>query len=155
MSVCPRILSEVQAGSPSVVQQLHKLLNTIAIAITDLGQKKQKDTLICFTMGDEMWDQENLLYGPLSLKLRHDLPCADGFQEYFTDVWNDSEIIEQHIQAEYPPFYNVLINNFRTVRFTTLSSLGTHPTSDGQIPHLSPTNVFDPLLTLLRLEGHL
>jgi hypothetical protein len=106
-------------------------------------------------MGDEMWDQENLLYGPLSMRFTHFTPYSGEFQEYFSNVRSDSEIIEQHIQAEYTPFYNALINNFKTIRFTSISSLGMPPTREGQIRNLSPTNVFDPLLNLLRLEGHL
>ena len=151
----PQIIREAQTGNVSVVQRMHKLMNTIVLAIADLGEKKKKNILICFTMGDEMWDRENLLYGPLSMHFTHFMPYADQFQDYFTSLSIDSKIIEEHIQNEYPPFYNALINNFQTIRFTSLSSLGTHPTQDGKIINLSPANVFDPLLTLLQLEGHL
>ena len=148
----PQIIKEAQTGT-SVVQAMHKLLNTIVLAVTDLGQKQEKDILICFTMGDAMWDKEDLLYGPLSMRFLHFMPYSNDFQEYFTSLVCDSHIIEEHVQTEYTPFYNALKNNFRTVRFTSISSLGSHPTEDGKIMNLSPTNVFDPLLTLLELEG--
>ncbi len=150
----PQAISEAQAEI-SVVQRMHKLLNTIVLAVADLGQKKEKNIVICFTMGDEMWDQENIIYGPLSMRFLHFMPYKEELQEYFTTLTCDSQIIEQHIQDEYTPFYNALINNFRTVRFTSLSSLGAQPTETGEITNLSPTNVFDPLLALLQLEGHL
>ena len=102
-----------------------------------------------------MWDKENILYGPLSMRFTHFTPYANEFREYFTSLTCDSEIIEQHIQTEYTPFYNALINNFRTIRFTSISSLGSHPTQEGKIMNLSPTNVFDPLLAIFQLEGHL
>ncbi len=150
----PQIINNELHEGLSVVQRMHKLMNTIVLAVADLGQKKQKDLVICFTMGDEMWDQENILYGPLSMRFLHFTPFADEIQEYFTSLIGDSQIIEQHIQEEYTPFYNALINNFRSIRFTSISSLGSHP-EEGIITNLSPTNVFDPLLTLLQLEGHL
>jgi hypothetical protein len=151
----PQIIHHEAHEGVSVVQRMHKLLNTIVLAIADLGQKKDKDLIICFTMGDEMWDRENVLYGPLSMRFLHFTPYEDEIQEYFTSLICDSQIIEQHVQEEYTPFYNALINNFRTIRFTSISALGANPTEAGEILNFSPTNVFDPLLSLLQLEGHL
>jgi len=151
----PQILSDARAGSIAVVQRLHKLLNTIVIALQDLGQHKQKNIMVCFTMGDEMWDQESLRYGPLSMRLTHDTPHVADFGAYFDNLLSDSAIIAEHIQTEYQAFYNALTNNFRAIRFTSLSSLGVAPNQAGQILNLAPANVFDPLLTLLHLEGYL
>jgi hypothetical protein len=138
----------------SVVQQMHKLLNTIVLAIGAVGLKKKKNILICFTMGDEMWeDCEDNRYGQLAIPINHPMPYPEELPEYFATFGWDSEIIKQHIQEEYTPFYNALINNFRSIHFTSISSLGSHPTEDGKIMHLSPTNIFDPVLSLLNLEG--
>jgi len=150
----PQLLSEANEHSGiSAVQRLHKLLNTIVIAMRDLGQKRQKNIQICFTMGDEMWDQENLLYGPLSMRLSHPIPPVGELSSYFAACRSDSNIIQDHIESEYRAFYNTLVNNFGHIRFTSVSSLGTQPTQDGRILNLAPNNVFDPLLSLLELEG--
>ncbi|GAK49945.1 hypothetical protein U14_01170 [Candidatus Moduliflexus flocculans] len=150
----PQLLNEANENNGiSVVQRLHKLLNTIVIAMRDLGQNQQKNIQICFTMGDEMWDQENLLYGPLSMRLSHPIPPADDFSAYFAASRSDSKIIQDHVESEYRAFYNTLANNFGQIRFTSVSSLGAQPTQDGRILNLAPNNVFDPLLSLLELEG--
>ena len=152
----PRIMIDAQAGI-SVVQQMHKLLNTIVLAIGAIGLRRKKNILICFTMGDEMWEasDENNKYGQLAIPVNHPMPYPDDLSEYFSTLGWDSEIIKQHVQEEYTPFYNALINNFRSIHFTCISSLGSHPTEDGKIAHLSPTNIFDPVLSLLKLEGYL
>lgn len=150
----PQLLGEADGlGGMSAVQRLHKLLNTIVIALNDLGQKQQKNVQICFTMSDQMWDQESLIYGPLSMRFSHPIPHFDDFSAYFAACRGDSNIIQDHIETEYRPFYNTLVNNFKTIRFTSISSLGAQPTQDGRIPNLAPNNVFDPLLNLLELEG--
>jgi hypothetical protein len=150
----PRIMDETPTGM-SVVQQLHKLLNTIILAIGRIGEKKKKDLVICFTMGDEMWDSADAKYGQLSIPIHHQTPYSDQISEYFATLEYDSEIICQHIQETYTPFYNALENNFRSVRFTTISALGSQPTEEGKVEHLTPTNIFDPFLSLLHFEGHL
>jgi hypothetical protein len=150
----PRLLQEAEAGL-SVVQQMHKLLNTIVLAVGAIGLKKKKNILICFTMGDEMWDCDDHRYGQLGIPLTHDMPCQDDLAEYFSIFHADSEIICQHIEEDYTPFYNALTNNFRSIMFTAISSLGSHPTEEGRIANLSPTNIFDPLFSLLKLEGYL
>ncbi len=150
----PQLLSsQSDNGDISVVQRLHKLLNTLVIAMRDLGQKQEKNIQICFTMGDEMWDRDNLLYGPLSMRFSHPIPYADDFAEYFDACRTDSSIIKDHVESEYRQFYNTLVNNFGSVRFTSMSSLGAQPTQDGKILNLAPSNIFDPLLNLLELEG--
>ena len=150
----PRILSETRTNV-AIVQQMHKLLNTIVLAIGAIGQRKQKNIVICFTMGDEMWHSDDHRYGQLTLPIHHLLPDLRELPAYFREFHGDSEIITQHIQEEYTPFYNALQNNFRTVRFTAISSLGSHPTDEGQIIGLSPTNIFDPILALFHFEGYL
>jgi hypothetical protein len=150
----PRILADTQSGL-SAVQQLHKLLNTIILAIEKVREKKKKDLVICFTMGDEMWQSSDSRYGQLSLPLQHPLPTSTGFTEYFDAVHSDSEILSQHMEETYPAFYHALQNNFRGVRFTTISALGSAPTEAGQIAQLTPMNIFDPLLLLLQCEEHL
>ena len=150
----PRLMNETQTGM-SVIQQLHKLLNTIVLALGAIGQQKKKDLVICFTMGDEMWDSADSRYGQLSIPIHHQTPYSDQISEYFATLEYDSEIICQHIQETYMPFYNALENNFRSVRFTTISALGSQPTEEGKVEHLTPTNIFDPFLSLLHFEGHL
>jgi hypothetical protein len=150
----PRILDSAQSHM-SAVQQLHKLLNTIVLAIGKIGAQKKKDLLVCFTMGDEMWDCIDNRYGQLSLPIHHQIPTEDRIFDYFAECQNDSELLCQHIQETYTPFYNAIGNNFRSVRFTTISALGNQPTDTGEITHLSPTNIFDPFLALLQSEGHL
>lgn len=150
----PQLLNEANDRSGlSVVQRLHKLLNTLIIALQELGQKRQKNIQICFTMGDQMWDQESLLYGALSMRFSHPLPKLDEFPLYFAACRSDSKIIQEYVESEYGAFYNALANNFNAVRFTSISSLGAQPTQDGRIPNLAPSNIFDPLLNLLELEG--
>ena len=152
----PQLLNEANDQSGlSVVQRLHKLLNTLVIAILELGQKRQKNIQVCFTMGDHMWDQESLLYGPLSMRFSHPLPRLDEFPSYFAACHSDSKIIQDYVESEYGAFYHALANNFNTVRFTSISSLGAPPTQDGRIRHLAPNNIFDPFLNLLELEGWL
>jgi hypothetical protein len=150
----PRLISDTQTGM-SVVQQLHKLLNTIVLVIGKIGQQKKKDLVICFTMGDEMWNSNDNRYGQLAIPIHHPLSGPDQVSEYFAALQEDSDIICQHIQETYPPFYNALENNFRSVRFTTISALGSHPTKEGKIEQLTPTNIFDPFLSLLQFEGYL
>lgn len=151
----PRLLQDAEAGTMSVVQQLHKLLNTIVIAIGAIGLRKKKNIVICFTMGDEMWECNDHRYGQLGIPIHHDMPAQDDFSEYFSRFQLDSDIICQHIREDYTPFYNALANNFKSCSFTAISSLGSHPTDEGMIAHLSPANIFDPLFSLLKLEGYL
>jgi hypothetical protein len=148
----PQIMKDTQAGI-SVVQQLHKLMNTIVLAIGAIGEKKKKNLLICFTMGDEMWDCRDSQYGQLAIPLTHPTPYADQMARYFAACCDDSDIIGQHIQETYTPFYNALVNNFRSVRFTTISALGAQPNEAGELERFMPTNIFDPVLSLLHLEG--
>jgi hypothetical protein len=151
----PRIILDAQNGGISPVQQLHKLLNTIVLAIGKIREKKKKDLVVCFTMGDEMWNCSDSRYGQLGIPIQHTLPPQDQIEAYFTDIDEDSEILCQHIRETYTPFYNAIENNFRSVRFTTISALGSQPTEAGEIRQLTPTNIFDPFLSLLQSEGHL
>jgi hypothetical protein len=150
----PRVLDEAR-NRMSAVQQLHKLLNTIVLAIGKIGQKNKKDLVICFTMGDEMWDCADNRYGQLSIPIQHDIPTLDDVAGYFSELANDSDLLGQHIQETFTPFYNAIANNFRSVRFITISALGNQPTEAGEIMHLMPANVFDPFLALLQCEGYL
>lgn len=150
----PRLIQEAQGGV-RVVQQMHKLLNTIVIAIGALGLKKKKSIVLCFTMGDEMWEGDDHRYGQLGIPMHHEIPTQADFCDYFGRFHVDSDIICQHIREDYTPFYNALTNNFRSVLFTAISSLGSHPTDEGMIAHLAPANIFDPLFSLLKLEGYL
>jgi hypothetical protein len=150
----PRVMDGSQSDI-AAVQQLHKLLNTIVLAIGKIGQQKKKDLLICFTMGDEMWNCADNRYGQLSIPIQHDIPMADGVAGYFAELQNDSGLLEQHIRESFTPFFNAIANNFRPVRFTTISALGNQPTEAGEIKHLTPVNIFDPFLALLQCEGYL
>ncbi len=150
----PRLLQDTEAGG-SVVQQMHKLLNTIVLVIGKIGEKKKKDLVICFTMGDEMWESQDFRYGQLTIPIHHSLPGPDDISGYFSNFLGDSDIICQHIRESYPPFYNALENNFRSFRFTTISALGAQPSLEGKIEQLTPANIFDPLLSLLQFEGYL
>jgi hypothetical protein len=149
-----RVLEESQTRI-SAVQQLHKLLNTIVLAIGKIGQQKKKDLVVCFTMGDEMWNCSDNRYGQLSIPILHDIPTADSIAGYFSELQNDSDLLSQHMQETFTPFYNAIENNFNSVRFTTISALGNQPTEEGEIKHLTPTNIFDPFLALLQCEGYL
>jgi hypothetical protein len=150
----PRLLQDTQTGI-AVVQQMHKLLNTIVLVIGKIGEKKKKDLVICFTMGDEMWDSQDHRYGQLAIPIHHPLPTPEDIPNYFAAFQDDSDIICQHMRETYPPFYNALENNFRSFRFTTISALGSQPTLEGKIEQLTPTNIFDPFLSLLQSEGYL
>ena len=150
----PRIQDAAQTRI-SAVQQLHKLLNTIVLAIGKIGQQKKKDLLVCFTMGDEMWNCRDNRYGQLSIPIQHEIPTAEDIAGFFSEFHNDSDLLSQHIRESFTPFFNAIENNFRSVRFTTISALGNQPTETGEITHLTPTNIFDPFLALLQCEGYL
>lgn len=150
----PMVLDAAQS-QVAAVQQLHKLLNTIVLAIGKIGQQKKKDLVICFTMGDEMWNCGDNRYGQLSIPIHHAIPTADAVPGYFSELQYDSDLVRQHVQESFRPFFNAIVNNFRSVRFTTISALGNQPTAAGEIRHLAPTNIFDPFLALLQCEGYL
>ena len=145
----PALIQEAQEGD-SVTAKLQILLNTVYNAMKNLGQLKKKNLLICFTKADLMWEKKDI-FGPLAKKINRDIPSAHGLSDYFERLRHYSDEIGKYVYERHPVFYNALTDHFRSVFFTSLSSLGCQPRDD-IIPFLAPAHVWDPVLYILKLE---
>jgi hypothetical protein len=80
------------------------------------------------------------------------LPTLPEIDAYMTDLDARSKAIGGFVKEEYTAFYNQLDNAFKSVAFLSVSALGSQP--DGlKLTKYQPTNVVDPLLWRLRMEG--
>ncbi len=148
----PGIIKDSIDGS-SAVQKMDYLLGTVYLAIKELGQAKEKNIVLCFTKADIMWGKKEI-YGPLSARWKYGTPSVNELHEYFDKMKERSDSISNYIYENYTLFHSNLHNNFKSVCFTSLSSLGSQPNGN-EIPMLSPTQVIDPILWTLKLERYL
>jgi len=148
----PRLVEDAQEKLP-VEQRLHDLINIVYLAKEGLGGRRKKNIIVCFSKADLMWDKEEI-FGPLAMRRGHDAPSLDELPEYFKKLSANSHAIAKFMERKYPTFYNDLCNNFASVFFTSLSSLGNQPVGD-RISVLAPSHIFDPVLWTLKSERYL
>lgn len=158
----PKLEDDAKNGGLAVSDAMHQLAENILIALHELGGAKkqfgkgqQRNALICFTMADEMTYEHGVLRRPHA-----EIPTLAELPDYLNQLAADSEDIRQYICDEptYLNFYNTLAHNFANVHFTSLSALGCRPEPAepyARIKKFAPQHVLDPILWLLRLEGHL
>ena len=146
--------AEVTGAGPA--QQMHNLLNTVLNAIDELDQRGQKGIVVTFTKADRLWGDVD--YGPLAQPASVRPQGADGMRAYVGETRRRSQAIGEWVRAEYPQFFNLLKAYFKPLAFTTVSALGTTPQGgdDGKTVNvLRPSGLFDPLLSLLIMDGFL
>jgi hypothetical protein len=151
-----KIRADAQRTGAGPVQQMHNLLNTVLNSLDELGQRRRKGIVVCFTKADQFWG--NADYGPLSEPARLPLAGSGGMRAYVGEMSRRSRAIGTWAQANYPQFHNSLRAYFKPVVFTTVSALGASPQGgDGgqTIEVLRPSGLMDPLLSLLRMDGWL
>lgn len=149
----PGLIEEEQGGGMDVRENMHTLINNIQLALTETGQGKRKDIVICFTKADRMWGK-NDAFGPLSEEPPNEIPSQAEMAAYLGELQAFSSRIETFVKDHYPAFYNIVRNNFRKYSFTTVSALGSNP-EDGKIPVLEPNRVFDPMFWSLMMNKYL
>lgn len=149
----PGLIEEEQQGGTEVHENMHTLINNIQLALTEAGQGKRKDIVICFTKADRMWGKKEA-FGPLSEEPPNEIPTQAEMAAYLGELRAFSKRIEEFVSGHYPAFYNIVRNNFRKYGFTTVSALGSNP-KDDKIPALEPNRVFDPMFWSLMMNKYL
>lgn len=147
----PKLIEEANTGI-----SMHTLINTVCLAANSSGlkkRKKKKNILVCFTKADLMWGDKGK-YG--NLAERRGVNNIGGYKlkKYYKSFDKQSAKYSRYIDGNYRNFHACLINNFKSVRFTTFSSLGFKPDGNN-IPTIAPFNVFEPILWALKFGKHI
>jgi len=151
----PALLEQAQQGGSPVGTELQVLVSNVLGVLEQLPRKRgklQNDILVCFTKADRMWGRE-AVFGPLSGRPPVEIPAPELIPAYLGELENYSELVGRYLQQNYPPFYNLLHNNFRRVRFVAVSSLGGEPDRNNSLAAIRPMGVFDSIFWSLRLNG--
>lgn len=148
-----------QKENAGVVEYLHSLINVVYNALDHIGTVRKKGIIICFTKADIMWGEK--AFGPLAQKSPLDFPEPNELLDYSMQLKSRSDVIAEFIRQQYPLFYNTLSTHFKPIRFASFSALGEEAreikNQNGEIirtvDRIKPSNVFDPFLWCLKMEG--
>ena len=133
-------------------QELAFLLGRLMEAIRLNGRDpREKSLVVVLTKGDRL-KADSTLPDSATAFLSNELPIDPCDMESLHTLSDDLEDWLQQHPENYWNFVQTAKEEFRTVRYTVISSIGSEPTTSDVHVQMNPRNVISPLLWLLRLS---
>lgn len=138
----------------TVDHEARMLLYNYIYGMAQLNAKtKKQDLIIILTKADEM---VRMLPGHLNNYLRDGHKGIENIHEYIENLSKVSTDIEKYLvnSLKMDGFISLAKDNFASVRFCLVSSLGAAPNTDGRLPvMIRPLRVMDPILLAIEPSG--
>jgi hypothetical protein len=153
----PGLLKDDKTKKNECDRKIHALMNVIYNSLEKLGQKSKKHLVISFTKADLMKDKEDV-YGPLARWetdiYNDEFPEINELPFYLSEMKAFSSEIDTYFSINLPMSYNTMKNNFKSLSFTTFSSLGNNPV-EAKLTSIEPKRIFDPIFFNMINDGNL
>lgn len=135
-----------------VGMEMHNLLNTYIIGMSDLGGKtKTQELIVVYTKADKISNYLNKFSKVIDYLREGTVDGLSNMKNYHKKMREISEELYQFTQKTIKAyeFINAAEVHFQAVHFCIISALGANPQGDRLAVTITPRRIFDPLFWLM------